>query len=105
MSVFPFFTGLLGSFSSSGHSRTSMGPFVLVRCMDKLYRERTGTRIRTTMHINVLLITNMCTHQMEEFMHVAMYLKYDQFSAMISQTDRATQKSLLKAKLKLTVPN
>lgn len=36
ISMLPFFTGL-GSFSSSGHSSTSIGPLVLVRWMDKLW--------------------------------------------------------------------
>lgn len=56
MSVPPFLTGLFGSLSSSGHSRTSMGPLVLVRWIDRLWggsesivnwRAARDTRIQT----------------------------------------------------------
>lgn len=45
MSAPPFFTGLPMSFSSV-HSRTSIGPLVLVKWMDKLW-ETTNCHMRT----------------------------------------------------------
>lgn len=57
MSVPPFLTGLVGWLSSSGHSRTSIGPFVLVRWIDRLWREGKSDSISLNRALNTRIKT------------------------------------------------
>lgn len=66
MSVPPFLTGLVGWLSSSGHSRTSIGPLVLVRWIDRLWREVKSDSINLNHALNMRIKTAFWTFSISD---------------------------------------